>query len=334
MTDDPQLTQLISQPMPGNLSLRFQRQPSYLQACSQCGPDREVLVAESEGEILALCSHFRWTYWLQGRVRELWMVGDFRVKPKAALRSITGQGWSALRERLGDVPAFMSIVDDNITAQRLFSKARKNWPVLHPVTQIVTYILPLFATHRHSSLGMIQPSKEALVGYLNKDRGRQAFAPVLKDENFGREAPDIHSFVGMMDGSELSACGGLWFQDQYRQISVDSYAGWYGKLKSLSQKIRLNLLPPLGSKLSVAYASFMRSSDDRTRKGLLNHLGGIARGQGASFLVWGQNANQAFPLSPLRPRFAYRSTLYQLIWPGREASKLQAPYGNYEVAWL
>ncbi|MDG7115644.1 hypothetical protein OVO14_11125, partial [Streptococcus pneumoniae] len=56
--DDGALTELIARPMPGHLSLSFRRSPSYLQSCRGCGPLRRVLVAEVQGQVVAMCSFY------------------------------------------------------------------------------------------------------------------------------------------------------------------------------------------------------------------------------------------------------------------------------------
>ena len=82
--DDAQLTQLVGSPMPGNLSLAFCREPSYLESCVSCGPMRRVLTAVEVETVVALCSFFLREYQWAGQARQVWTLSNFRAVPEQA----------------------------------------------------------------------------------------------------------------------------------------------------------------------------------------------------------------------------------------------------------
>lgn len=316
--DDPQLTSLIAKPMPGALSLSFCREPSFLRSCAECGPPRRVLVAEAEGRMVALCSHFLHTYRVGGVEREIWTVGDFRALPEAAYRSVTGRGWRALRERLQGKPAVMSVVDQNMAALRLFAKQRKGWPRLHPVARLQTYLFPLMGVAAGDEYGLVRPSADVFSNSWN-DREGTPFQPRLQRSLI---AGDLFA---LSDGAGLRAAGCLWDQSAHRQWRVAGYSGAYRRL------YQMGVLPAPGHPVSVATACFLHGQA-AARAELLARLRALAAARGYSFLVYSQSCDRPLPFPRWWPRLSYPSTLYQLVWEGDE----ELLFGNtdYPVCWL
>lgn len=331
--DDRELTRLIGLPMPGELSLSFTREPSYLSSCAHCGPRREVLLAQHNGEVLALCSYFLHHYRVRGQWREVWTVGDFRATLKAASRSVTGRGWAALRERLEGKPALISVVDQNRNALRLFSKQRKNWPSLHKIGELTTYMLPLIGSGDSPPFGVVRPSAGAVVKSLNEWWKDSFLAPQVVASDFGSVLPPAESFRAVSDGTQLLACGALWDQSDYRQVKVAGYRGSYVNLKRWSDRLGLGILPQPGASVTSTFACFLEGIEPQATRAVMEALCGEAKRSGSHFLVYSQDRSKPapFPKSWLLP-LSYPSTLYQLVWPGDQ--KLPFSSVGYPVCWL
>ncbi|MCA9775545.1 MAG: hypothetical protein KC800_02465 [Candidatus Eremiobacteraeota bacterium] len=325
--DDPELTRLVAKPMPGDLSLSMARDPSFLRSCARCGPPRRVLVAEKQGELMAVCTHFLWKYRVLDEVREIWTAADFRAESRAAGLSVTGLGWRALRDRLEGKPALISLVKDNPLSFKLFSKRRKGWPALHEVAQLQTLMLPLAAIPKlRPKIGLFQPVSSQICELNRLDK--RHLRPELKEEDIGRVTPGEESFLAQHDGVGLSACGALWDLSEYRQIKIAGYGGLYAKLKRWCAPI----LPEKGSQVRVSFASFLRGT---CRNSLGNVFQGLvlrARERGSQFLVWGGDISEDPPFPKYWPHFRMESTLFQLRWKGDE--QLPRGFCGYEVAWL
>jgi len=329
--DDAQLTRLMAKPMPGALSLAFTREPSYLRACSQCGPKRKVLTAVDGDRVLALCSYFSRPFWVAGKKSEIVTVGDFRARDGAANRGITGLGWQALRERLQGTPAVMSVVDDNHLARRLFSKVRKGWPRLHELARLQTLIYPVAAVRPKLVAGWVQPDMRMLLRFLNERGRRGRLAPVVREVDFGQSLPNLEDFVAVSDGADLTACGALWSRRDFRQISIASYGGHFSTAYQWSQRFRLGLLPTPGSEVSTAFACFVAGEGAALRV-VMECLMERARQRGVHFLLWGADLQDRAPGPSFWFRFRYSSTLFQLLWD--EDQPLASGPSGYEVAWL
>ena len=288
-----------------------------------------MLTAALGEDLVALCTFFPWTYWQEGEKKEIWTVADFRAQRMAAQRSVTGRGWKALRERLEQKPALISVVDDNPISYRLFSKGRPNWPRLHKVASLKTLILPLWnllASPRE--VGLVGPSAAQISECWRLQAPQFDLSPVLEAADIGVVTPAIEEFVACFDGSQVLASGALWDPSQYRQIRVESYGGLYARIRSLG------LLPPPGSEVKAFFAAFLAGSCFSSVKKVFRELLRRAQDRGAHFLVWGGDREQPAPFPSYWPHFSYKSSLFQLLWEGDKAMSPGGRRAAYEVAWL
>lgn len=329
--DDAQLTRLIALPMPGNLSLSFTREPSYLQACAHCGPPRRVLTALEGDKVVALTSFFLREYWWDGQPRQVWTLSDFRALPQRAGYGITGQGWKALRELLENQPAMLSVVEDNTRALALFSKPRPGWPSLYPIAELRTNLTPLlpFPSWPSQRYHTRRLSPEEILNVLSRDP--QPLQPLIEAKDFGTTI--ARDFWGVFQGEQILGFAGLHDQSRYRQVRIHSYAGWYKRLHRLGRALHLPLLPEPGREIPIRIASLLHCPNPSAWRALRAALCQEARRQKAAFLVW----CRAGP-NPTNLSFAYRSRLYQILWEGEKPLPALAKSGSdplsFEVAWL
>lgn len=334
--DDAALTELIALPMPGDLSLSFCRAPSYLESCQRCGPSRRVLVAVQEERVVAMCSFYLREYHWHGQPRAVWMLGDFRALPGAAGRSITGQGWRAIRGLLGGHPALISVVEENDRALRLFSKPRRGWPHLHPVGDLRTEITPLGfrprGRHAHS-VRWVEASR--VVEHVQAHR--RPLSPLVEEADFGSVLPLRGRFWGVFDRADrMVGCAGLsepWLFGGHRQVVVAGYGGVYRWLYRLQRLLRGNWLPNPGDEVRSSTAVLLDCPDPAAFRALFHALQLESQEVGSQFLVWNRPDPEHLPLWD-RLRFRYRSRFYQLLWEGDQPlPPIPSPIG-YELSWL
>jgi hypothetical protein len=286
------------------------------------------LVAEQEGDLMAVCSRFLWPYRVGEKVLEIWTAADFRAERRAAVSSVTGLGWRALRKRLEGKPALISLVKDNPLSFRLFSKGRRGWPCLHEVARLKTVMLPLATVPSfRSALGLLPPSRVQVCQFLNEDKSY--LAPVFEPNDIGRVTPGLESFLAYHDGVNLGACGALWDPSDYRQIRIAGYNGLYARLKRWCSP----LLPDQGSEVRIRFAAFLKGDCRVARSRVFQGLVTRAKEEGAQFLVWGGGASEAHPFPGHWPFFKMESSLYQLCWDDERLPRALSHCG-FEVAWL
>jgi hypothetical protein len=332
LQDDPALTRLIAQPMPGKLSLSFGRQPSYLDACQHCGPPRQVLVASDGRQPVALCSYFLRRYHWDGVPRQAWILSDFRALRQAAGKSVTGRGWRVIRERLQGLPAVISVLKDNSRTLALFQKRRKDWPRLHPVADLCSNLTPLFpgrgGGERHQDRALRPLTPDQVVAFVNSQQ--RHLLPLIEPCDLGSTLPA--SCWGVFSPEEeLLGCAGLSTLGQHRQVRVHAYHGLYRLLHRLTRAF--NLLPEPGSEVPISTASLLIAKDGASLAILLDALKARARQAGSRFLVWCSGEGET-PRLRDRFRFRYHSRLYQLLWEGDTPLPPLPGRSAFEVAWL
>lgn len=332
--DDAQLTRLVATPLPGDLSLAFCREPSYLASCAQCGPARQVLTAVQGDQVVALCSFFLRSYQWEGQQREVWLLGDFRALPQHAGRGITGRGWKAIRQRLQGRPALISLLRDNPRTLRLFSKPRPHWPRLHPVGSLCTNITPLgWWPPQTSSYPVRALSENEVLTFANSRR--EPLSPQIHASDFGRALPPAQQFWGVFSPQgKLLGGAGLAQQRAHRQVKIAGYGGIYARLHRWGRALRLPLLPEPGSQVALSTATLLDCPQPGPFRALFDRLKREARAAGSSFLVWCRGGAVDPTRLWDRLRFRLHSRLYQLLWDDQQPlPPLTGPLG-YEVAWL
>lgn len=325
--DDAQLTRLVSQPMPGDLSLAFCREPSYLGSCAQYGPPRRVLTAVEGDRVVALCSFFLREYHWDGQPRAVWTLSDFRALSSKAGLSITGRGWKCLRGMLDGIPAVISVLHDNRRALRLFSKPRPGWPSLRPVGDLCTNITPLWRWPRSAQPSTVAPLERGQVLAFHAGHP-EPLRPLLGESDFGTVLPPAQRFWGVFDDTgSLQGCAGLSEPAAFRQVKIHGYSGVYKWLR------RLSLLPRVGSTVPLSFASLLHCRQPEAFRALFERLKSEARAAGSRFLVWCQGGPDLTAWWD-RLRLRYKSRLFQVLWDGDPPlPPLRGPLSP-EVAWL
>lgn len=325
--DDAQLTRLVSQPMPGNLSLAFCREPSFLKSCALCGPARRVLTAVEGERVVALCSFFLREYHWEGQSQAVWTLSDFRALSSKAGLSITGRGWKCLRGLLDGLPAMISVLHDNPRALQLFSKPRPGWPRLRPIGDLCTNITPLWRwprTRHCHHVTSIAP--EQMMAFQASHP--EPLRPLVQCEDLGTVLPPSHRFWGVYDRAGiLQGCAGLSEPSAFRQVRIHGYAGVYRWLH------RFSLLPGVGSTVPLSFASLLHCRHPRAFRALFERLKSEARAAGSRFLIWCQGGPDLTSWWD-RLRLRYGSRIFQVLWDGdRPLPELRGPLSP-EVAWL
>src|SRR5689334_2856528 len=124
--DDPGLRRLLREnPLPGSISLSFEREPNYFNAAEIEGPFHQTIVAREvdSGEVIACGNRAIRPLFLNGEVRDIGYMGQLRVRSDYGrglylARGLTG-GFRKYHELHADgrVPFYlMSVIEDNLPA--------------------------------------------------------------------------------------------------------------------------------------------------------------------------------------------------------------------------
>ncbi len=363
--DDPVIRRLlVNNPVPGQVSVTYEREPNYFLGCGTMGPFCQVLVARHlpSGEVAAVASRSTRPLFINGQVEEVGYIGQLRVDERFRGRWLVSGGFRFFHQLHADgrVAGYLTtIIEGNSQAQGLLvDHARRHFPVYREVDRLCTVAIILRqAWFRRVPL----PSQEgevevkratsadlpAIVAFLRQHGPTKQFFPVYREADFGSSPTTLgfclEDFVVARRQGEIVGVIGLWDQSSYKQTVVRAY---HNSLRWLKPFYNLWLrssgaqpLPPPGQPIHFAYASFICIAENNLHvfAALLRHVYDLAAGRGFAYLMVGLASRD--PLLAVARRYAhipYYSRLYTVCWQGEEQfhHKLDGRVPYVEIASL
>jgi hypothetical protein len=332
---------LRENPLPGRVSLSYEREPCYFAASALEGPFHQTIVARAPGtgEVLACANRSARLRFVNGEPRPVGYMSQLRFHPRirkgmglARLLSRAFALFRALHED-GRAPFYLvSVVAGNDPARRLLTGGLPGFPRLRALGRLETRAIHLGRLRRPLPLprGLrLEPGSEerlpALLDCLDRNGRRRQLAPCWTAEALeampGLSAAD---FCLALDGERVVGCLAAWDQSAVKQLVVRGYSGALAAWRPL-----LNLLvrlPAPGTRLRSCYASHRAIDDDDPAifAALLRAVYNRAVRQGQHYLTIGLGEGD-----PLRSVLAghrattYLSGLYLAAWEDGEAAAFQ-----------
>jgi len=341
--DNARLCRLLREnPLPGSISLSYEREPDYFIAARIEGTLSQTLLLEEEntGEIIGAGTRILCPMYLNGKAREIGYMGHLRANLNwpwgMSLGRHLARSFEKFRELHGDarVPFYlMSIIADNLPARRLLTSRLPGMPYAHAYARMFTYAIsprkpqpeiPL-PTGLRLERGMSEHIP-AIIGCLQRNGERQQFFSHWSRENLftSERTPNLHpqDFFLAMDGSHVVGCLALWDQTPFKQTVVRGYSGVmaYARpwINVLSRFVDFPSLPSIETRLHYCYASHLAIDHDEPRifVSLLRAVYNETIRRGFHYFVIG--LSEANPLRPVLSRsylhITYPSQLYLMAW--------------------
>jgi hypothetical protein len=284
--DDPELRRLLREnPIPGSISLSFEREPNYFSASAIEGEFHQTIVArEADSKwVIAFGNRSARPLYVNGSVSEVGYMSQLRVDPSYGkglylARGLAG-GFKKFHElhRDGRAPFYlMSVIEENLAARRLLTSNLPEYPQAREYTRMFTYaVYPLRKKHDiplPRGLTLQRGSREmipSIVDCLNRNGARKQFA-LHWDENTLPSpltpALAVDDFFLALSGTRVVGCLALWNQSSFKQTVVRGYAGALARFRpainALSPLGLFPYLPQVGATLRQAYACLLAVDDD------------------------------------------------------------------------
>jgi len=237
--DDAAIRGLLRrQPMPGRITIGYEREPDFSLGCSVTGEDCRILVARSGDQVVAVACRSTRRMYVNGREQRLGYFGQLRIDERYRGRWIVSKGFSLLKEMhdRDPLPAYVAaIVEGNREAVGvLVRKPRKHFPAFREVSKYGAFAIgvrrakpPLACDAQFSAA---DPSQLAeIAAFLRIEGARRQFFPVWTKDSLrsltalGLRIEDLRV---ARRGGKIAGIGGLWDQSAYKQTIVHSYSGW------------------------------------------------------------------------------------------------------------
>jgi hypothetical protein len=359
--DDPDLRGLLrDNPMPGLISLSFEREPDFFLAAGLEGPLHQTVLGRdpASGRVAGLASRSARPAYVDGTVIQLGYLSQVRIDPAFRGKTVLAGGWDKMRQlhEAEPLPYYVTtIVADNTLARRVLEKDRKAKPCYRARGELYTLALVPRRRRLRSLLPggpQIRPASAEMLpdiaACLQRNYRRYQLAPhwtaeMLAEPVLCRGLQPADFLVALRAG-RVVGCLASWDQQAYKQSVVRGYGRPLRLarplLNALSRAATVPWLPPVGASIPHAYLSHAAADGDDASVlvRLLDSALHRARAARLSYMTLGLTSANPM-LGAVRRAFrhiAYRSILYVVYWPDgqRRAEALQPGIPHLEVAVL
>ena len=354
-SDEPEIRRLVgSVPMPGGITVRFEREPDYFLGCGVMGDVCDVLLArhDPDGELCAVVCRSERMLFVNGEERRVGSIGQVRVVPRYQGSWLLHRGVGWLREHGAPDLLYTGVVARHNARARAVMLERRPPGGLHArrLCGITTHALLLRRDQgawgrrpRPSAIevhGLTDDQVDDLVAFLRRNGTRRQLFPAWSASDFtggqalrGMTLDDIS--VATRDGS-IAGVLGMWDQSAFKQDVVDAYPRVIARLRApwnvLARVAAAPSLPGIGSAIPQAFAAFpcVQEDDPEVMSLLVSRVACRAARRGRGFLLLGLADDDplARPLGRW-PQLTYRSDLFAFSWteasPG-EVMDARIPY--------
>lgn len=352
LDDDEALRDLCRLPIPGEVTVSYEREPSYFLGCRVTGETVETLTLHYGEQLVAMCTRALRNCYINGSPTQLGYISQLRIAPEFQGRMLLARGVHFFRERDAQDPPegyITTLTSGNATAEGvLIKRARRGYPTLSRLATLHTLALILrrrrVARSPFSLRAAQEGELEKIVTFLNRVGADKQFYPhyqmrdFLGERTLGLKLADL---VLASEGEELVGVAGLWDQYAYKQTVIRSYTPSLQLARPFyNAYTRLRggrPLPAAGKPIPFIYASFICIKDNREDifASLLDHLYQQACARGYTYLMLGLcTTDPLLQVATRLPHLLYESTLYSVDFGKDFFSSLDARVPFLEIATL
>lgn len=344
--DDAEIRRLLrDNPMPGRISISLEREPDASLAAAIEGDIHHTVIARDPetGSLMGMGSVSTRDAYINGDVTRVGYLGqlrlDQRYRPRAPIIIGGYRMFRELHDSLGVRLYLTSIAADNLRARRLLERGLPDMPTYRPLDTFVTTMIEAWAPG-----GKLPPGLHTrrvnldhmpdVLHCLTRNGQRAQFSPVWRASDLlARVKAGEIEFVVAKRRERVVGCMAVWDQRAYKQAVIRGYEPrllrWRRWINLVPGLFNIPRLPPVGTKLNIAYLSHVAVDDDDPD--VFAALLGCACGSGDRWRDDLGHRNFVLGLSERHPllravprmfrRHMYRTNLYVVHWDdGRAAA--------------
>lgn len=280
--DDDEIRGLLRRsPIPGSISVTFEREPSFFESCRVRGDFFQVGIGRDRrtGSVIGLGTRSVAPAFVNGQSMPLGYLADLRLDEQYRGGTLVARGYRFLRHLHEDRRTHLyttMIFSGNHTALTTLASGRAGLPQYHDMGVVHSPGINIRRTKPPINAGcdVVRGSEDLLpeiVECLNRNNSRRQFAPVHTISMFKSQWRDfrVKNFYVAVRGSRVIGVLGHWDQSSYKQTRVAGYGPRLRYLVPLANILRpitgAPLFPKTGEEVSYFYLSFIAADDDNVQ---------------------------------------------------------------------
>jgi hypothetical protein len=358
-SDDGDLRQLLRDtPIPGRMSVSFERDPNFFAAAAIEGdPHTTLVVRNQHGELQGMASCAIRPRYVNGTHARIAYLSQLRSRPGAgglAQARIMRIGYDMLRawQAQQQAPfALMSIVSDNARAIRFLTQSVPGFPHARNVGRMHTHVI---ATRRKRRAIDPPPGyqlvpgsagvADSIIACMQRNHVRYQFAPIWDSGALGDSGVvRWEDLLVLLKGDRVAGVVAVWDQRALKQTVVRGYAAQLARWRRLLNRVGylagVPHLPNPGQALNYAFISHVAIDDDDALvfAALLRAACNLAAQRGHEYVMLG--LCEGHPLRAVVRAYhpmLYASYIYAVCWDNdrHAAAHLDSRMIDPEVAVL
>lgn len=270
---------LAANPMQGEISLAFEREPSYFHASFVQAPFHQIVVGRDtrRSEIVGVGTRAVRSGFVNGELASVGYLADLRLDSRHRGGTVIARAYRHLRELHNDGRAtlyFTVIAEGNRPALETLAAGRAGLPPYRDLGRLLSPAVNLRRPRKATDAGVeiIRGARELLpeiVGCLNRNHRRRQFAPCYGVSDFGGpwlRGLRVEDFYVARRAGRIVGVIAKWDQSAFKQTVVRSYGRRLALLRPLynlaASLFRCPRYPAAGKALCSFYASCVAVDGD------------------------------------------------------------------------
>jgi hypothetical protein len=277
--DDHELRELLrNSPVPGPISVTFEREPSFYNSCPIRGDFFQIGVGRDRrtGKIIGLGTRSVAPAFINGEATPVGYLADLRLERPYRGGTLIARGYRFLRQLHEDrrTRIYTTVIfSENHVALTTIASGRAGLPRYHDQGTVHSPGINIRRAQPpiHAGCEILRGSEELLheiAGCLNRNNSRRQFAPVHTVTMFRDRWRDfrVEDFHVAVRGSSVVGVVGCWDQRSFKQTRVAGYGSrlrWMVPLANILRPVtRAPRYPRSEEEVAYFYLSFIAIDDD------------------------------------------------------------------------
>lgn len=303
----------------GNISIIYTKRPSPLNSLKKEGHIvfLPIIREKSTNTLVAMASWVIKKAYIGGELKNVAYLGSFKVHKNYRNKiPFLKESYRLLYEKTKDYVDiyYSTILEENILAQKIFEKPRKNMPKYNFVDNYTSFFLKTGKKIKNEDFSLEEGYSKHLTDYY-KSNYKDDFSPLLSDYI---NDIDFRIFLIKNNKGEKIGAFALWNQTSYKQYIVKRYSGLYKVLKYFpTQLFGYPKLPKEKELINCCSLSFVIAKDKKVFEFIIKKACELSVDY--DFIMMGlTHSHRYFDIMNTFKSVKYKSKFYTVEYSGKK----------------